>query len=192
MAFLQSLHPHRTAFFICLIFFKSPSSWSEGVMTPQRFKELAGMKGDNIALRPELASLPFWKNAKCSITMKYQDGKVSKEDCLVTAKTIEGRFLVFSMESQFYKHLMYSIVGYDEKAAAIRHWGLFGETLTEATIVIDPKKQASASTARYGDGFEEITVETSSETEVCDHSLVYKNGVLFMTRDAITRPVLAE
>ena len=147
------------------------------------------MAGDTNALRPELASLPFWKNATVSITMKYQDGKVFKEDCIQTAKTVAGKYIVFSTKSQYYKQTMHAIAEYDEKALAIRHWGLFGETLTKATMIFDPEKKLSASTARYGEGFEEISVGSCSEAEMSDHTLVYKDGILFMTRDAKTRPV---
>lgn len=59
------------------------------------------------------------------------------------------------------------------------------------TIVLDPQKKASAATARYDGGFEEITVGTFSDTEVSEHTLVLNNGALFMTRDARARPVPA-
>ncbi len=180
------------AFCIYLVLLTAGSTWSAEEMTPKRFKELVATVGDTNALRPELASLPFWRKAKCSITMKYQDGKVFKEECLQTAKTIGGRYIVFSMESDYYKETMHAIAGYDEKASAIRQWGLFGDVLTEATVIFDPEKKLSASTSRYGDGFEEISVGSSSDAEMSDHTLVYKRGVLFMTRDAKTQPIRAE
>jgi len=160
-------------------------------MTPERFRQLVATAGDTNALRPELAALPFWRDAKCSITMKYQDGKIFKEDCTQTAKTIAGRYIVFSMDSQYYKQTMYAVAGYDEKASAIRQWGLFGDTLTEATMIFDPKTKVSASTARYGDGFMEICAGICSDTEMTDHTVVYKDGVLYMTRDAKTCPATA-
>ncbi len=175
---------------ICLVLLTAGSAWSQEKMSPKRFRELAATPGDTNALRPELASLPFWRNARCSVTMKYQDGKVFKEDCSQTAKTIGGKYIVFSMESQYYKQTMHAIAGYDEKSAAIRQWALFGDTLTQATMIFDPEKKVSASTSRYGDGFEEISVGSCSDTEMSDHTLVYKGGVLFMTRDAKTRPVV--
>ena len=159
-------------------------------MTPKRFKELVATAGDTDALRPELATLPFWRSAKCSITMRYQDGKVSKEDCTQTAKTIAGKYIVFSMDSQYYKQTMHAIAGFDEKASAVRQWGLFGDTLTEATMIFDPETKVSASTSRYGDGFMEISAGSCSDREMTDHSVVYKDGVLFMTRDAKTRPIV--
>jgi hypothetical protein len=177
------------ALFACLILFVAGNVWSQEEMTPRRFKELVAMAGDTNALRPELASLPFWRAAKCSITMRYQDGKVFRETCTQNAKTIAGKYIVFSMDSQYYKQTTYAIVGYDEKASALRLWGLIGDTLTEATMIFDPETKISASTSRYGDGFMEISAGTCSDTEMTDHAVVYKDGALFMTRDAKTRPI---
>lgn len=174
---------------VCLILLGAGNGCSQKEMTPKRFMELVATAGDTDPLCPELASLPFWGEAMCSTTMKYQDGRVFTEDCVQTAKTIGGKYVVFSMDSQYYKHTMHTIVGYDEKALAIRQWGLFGDTLTEGTIVFDPEKKVVASAAAYGDGFTEISAGSCSEAEQSDHTLVYKDGVLFMTRDVKTRPI---
>jgi hypothetical protein len=179
----------RTFLCICLVVLITDIASSQEAMTPVRFKELVAKPGDTNALRPELASLPFWRHANCSVTMKYQDGKVFKEDCVQSAKTVEGKYIVFSMDSKFYKQQMYAIAGYDDKASAIRQWGLFGDTLTEATMIFDPRKKISASTSTYGEGFMEISVGSCSDTEMSDHTLVYKDGVLFMTRDVKTSPI---
>jgi len=176
------------ALYVCLVLLIVGNARGEE-MTPKRFKELVAIAGDTNALRPELAALPFWREAKCSITMRYQDGKVFQEECIQTAKTIAGKYIVFSVDSRFYKQTMHAIAGYDEKASAIRQWGLLGNTLTEATVIFDLEKKLSASTSRYGDGFEEISVGNSSDVEMSDHTLVYKDGILFMTRDARTRPI---
>ena len=174
---------------VCLVLLLAGSAWSQE-MTPERFRELVATAADTNALRPELAALPFWRSAKCSITMRYEDGKVFKEDCTQTAKTIAGKYIVFSMDSQYYKRTMHAIAGFDEKASAVRQWGLFGDTLTEATLIFDPETKVSASTSRYGDGFMEISAGSCSDTEMTDHTVVYKDGVLFMTRDAKTRPIV--
>jgi hypothetical protein len=174
---------------VCLVLLIAGSVWSQE-MTPKRLRELVATAGDTNALRPELAALPFWRDAKCSITMRYQDGKVFKEDCAQTAKTIAGKYIVFSVDSQYYKQTMHAIAGFDDKASAVRQWGLFGDTLTEATMIFDPETKVSASTSRYGDGFMEISAGSCSATEMTDHTVVYKDGVLFMTRDAKTRPIV--
>jgi len=160
-------------------------------MTPEHFKRLVAAPGDTNALRPELASLPFWRESRCSVTMRYQDGKVFREECVQTAKTVAGRYIVFSMESQYYKQTMNAIAGYDDKALAVRLWGLYGDTMTEATMVFDQEKKTSASTSSYVGGFMEISVGSYSDTEMSEHTLVYKDGVLFMTRDVKTRPVVS-
>jgi hypothetical protein len=174
---------------MCLAFLLTPIGWSQETMTAERFRKIVATPGDTNVLRPELASLPFWRSAKSSIGLKYQDGRVFKEECLSTAKTVEGRYIVYSLDSQYYKQTMYAIAGYDERASAIRQWGLFGDTVIEATVVFDPDKKISAWTSSYGEGFMEISVMSYSDQESTDHALVYKDGALYMTRDAKTRPI---
>jgi len=174
---------------ICLVSLIAGVVLGQEPMTSDQFRKLVDTPGDMNALRPELASLPFWRNAKCSVSLKYQDGRVFKEVCMQTAKTVGGRYIVFSTDSQLYKQPMHAIAGYDEKASAIRQWGLFGDTLTEATMIFDPERKICASMATYAGGFSEISVGSHSETEMSDHALVYKDGVLFMIRDVKTWPI---
>ncbi len=181
----------KMLFYICLVSLFAEVAWSQEPMTLEQFKKLVDTPGDTNALRPELASLPFWRNARCSISLKYQDGRVFKEECARTAKTVGGKYIVFSTDSQYYKQTMHAIAGYDENASANRQWGLFGDTLTEATMIFDPERKTSASTATYAGGFIEISVGSHSEKEMSDHTLVYKDGVLFMTRDVKTWPIVA-
>ena len=176
---------------ICLAFLVTGVAWSQEAMTPELFNKLVATPGDTNSLRPELASLPFWRDAKCSVTLKYQDGKVFKEECIQSAKTIGGRYIVFSTDSQYYKQTMHAVAGYDEKASAIRQWGLFGNTLTESTMIFDSEKKTSASTSTYAGGFMEISVGSCSDKEMSDRALVYKDGVLFMTREVKTWPIAA-
>lgn len=157
-------------------------------MTPARFREIVSMPGDSKALRKELSSLTIWKNSVCSMTMNFQDGREFKEECAQTTRTIGGDYVVFSLDSKFYKQTIHSIVGYDSASSTIRCWGLYGDVLTQATIVLDPEKKTSASISRY-DGFEEITVCKISDTEMSEYTKALKDGVLFMTRTAKTRPV---
>jgi len=180
----------KTSLWLCLLLLVTDVVAAQETMTPERFKQLVATPGDNTALRPELASLPFWKNSKCNVTMKWQNGKIFKEDCLQTSKTIGGKYLVFTTESKFYNRTMYAVGEYDEKASAIRLWGLYENTLTQATMVVDLEKKISASTSNYGD-FMEISVGSCSANEMSDHTLVYKNGVLFMTRDVKAQPLAA-
>jgi hypothetical protein len=178
----------RTQCCIFLVLFVTAIAWSQEPMTPERFKEIVAAPGDSKALRPELAAIPLWRNAKCSIVLKYQDGRTFKEECDSKAKTVEGKFIVYSLDSQYYKQTMYAITGFDGKGATIRDWGLFGDTLTEATTVFDPARKVSASTSNYGDGFMEISVMSYSDREMTSRTLVFKNGVLFMTRDVKAWP----
>lgn len=157
-------------------------------MTPAPFREIITLPGDAKALRKELSTLTIWKNSVCNMTMNFQDGRVFKEECAQTTRTIGGDYIVFSLDSKFYKQTIHSIVGYDSASSTIRCWGLYGDVLTQSTIVLDPEKKTSASTSRY-EGFEEITVCTISDTEMSEYTTALKDGVLFMTRTAKTRPV---
>jgi len=55
------------------------------------------------ALRPELASFPFWNAARCSTVIKLPDGQVFIEESVATAKTVGGKYVACSMDSQFSK-----------------------------------------------------------------------------------------
>jgi hypothetical protein len=178
----------RTRCCIYLTLLVTTILWGQEQMTLERFRKIVATPGDTNALRPQLASLPFWRNAKCSIALRYQDGRTFNEECDSRAKTVEGRYIVYSLDSQYYKQTMYSITGYDENASTIRDWGLFGDTVTEATVVFDPAHKVSAWTSSYGSGFMEISVKSYSDQEMTAHDLVYTNGILFMTRDVKVRP----
>lgn len=171
---------------ICLFSFIASVAWSQEPITPELFRKIVATPPDTNALRPELASVTFWKDAKCKVSLKNQDGTAFNEECAQTAWTVGGRYIVFSTDTQYYKGAMYAIVGYDEKASAIRVWGLFGDTLTEATMVFDPARKIYAQTGTYAGGFMEISVGSYSDKEMSNHTLVYKDGVLFTTRDVKT------
>jgi hypothetical protein len=136
--------------------------------------------------------LPFWRNAICSVTLTYEEGRLVKEDCLQTAKTVGGKYIVITTESQLHKEPLHCIVGYDQRASAIKQWGLYKDAVTEATMIFDPEKKLTASTSTYGGGFMEISISSASDNEMSVHGRVYKNGVLFLTREVKTRPLKTE
>jgi hypothetical protein len=156
-------------------------------MTPELFKSIANAPGDTKPLAKELVDVPYWSEAVCSNYMKYQDGRVFTEQCSVAAKTVQGKYIVFTMDSQYYKQPMHGILSYDERAQSYKQWALFGTNLTEATVVIDFEKKISALTGNYEPGFMEISVGTFSDKESSEHAVAYKHGSLFMTRDSRTR-----
>ena len=165
------------------------SAGGQEAMTVEIFKKIVDTPGDSTPLLPKLAPVPFWSEAVCTNLMKYQDGRVFAEECSVSAKTVQGRYIVFTLNSQYYKQPMHGILSYDEKSQAHRQWALLGTNLTEATLVIDFEKKISAWTGRYEPGFMEISVGTFSDKESSEHALAYKDGVLFLTRDSKTRPI---
>jgi len=145
--------------------------------------------GDSTPLIPELSAAgPLWTNATVSISLKYESGKTFKEEVAATAKTVEGKYVVTTVRSQFYKQPMDSITTYDEEASAYKVWAIYGETLTEGHIVYDLQKKVFAVNSTYGDGFTELGVGSYFATESSDRTFIFKSGALFCTRESKTRP----
>jgi hypothetical protein len=174
---------------LCCMLGLSSLANGQGEMTVARFTQIEAKQGDITPLIVQLARVPIWKKAATSISMKYQDGRSFKEECTVTTKTVEGRYIVYTVESELYGQSVISILEFDEKAQFYKQWGLFGDTLTHSTIVYDFEKGILASTASYQPGFVEISVQTFSNEEKSAHTLIYRDGVLFLTRDSKTRPI---
>jgi len=163
--------------------------FGQETMTPERFKEIVAMPGDALPLPSQITSAgSMWTNAIASVVMKYQTGKVFTETIKVSGKTVGGKYLVFTAQSKFYQQPMNSIVTYDAKASALKTYALFGGVLTFTTSVADYDKKIYAENSSYGDGFDEITVGSYSDTENSERTMVYQNGVLFMTREVKTHP----
>jgi hypothetical protein len=173
---------------VCLI---AGVAWGEDAMTLEKFNALVASPGDTNTLRPELALFPFWKAARCSTVIKLPDGQVLTEESVATAKTIGGKYVVCSMDSQFNKEPLRAVIGYDEKASAIKSWGIADGSLAVGTIVLDPERRATAFSGTHGDVMQ-ISVGTYSDTESFSRMLVYKNGVLSLTREVRLRPMKAE
>jgi hypothetical protein len=158
-------------------------------MTQELFSKLVARPGDTNQLRSELRHVPFFTNAICTVVMKFEDGRVSNEECKESVRTVDGNYIVFDLDSQFYHQVIHAVVGYDEKAKSIRVWGLYGDVLTSAIVAIDLEKKSTASTASFAGGFMELSLGSFSDTESSDRTWVYKEGALFCTRDIKTRPV---
>ena len=175
----------------CSMFLIASGAWGQDSMTIEQFNSLVVAPGDTNALRTELASLPFWKIAKCSTTFKLPDGRVFTEESVANTKTIGGKYIVCSMDSKFLKEPQRAVIAYDEKASAIKSWGIAGGSLAVSTVVLDPDKKLTASSGAHGE-FMEISVGSYSQTESFSRVTVYKNGVLSLTRDARYWPIKAE
>jgi hypothetical protein len=175
----------------CSVFIIAGVAWGQDSMTLEQFNTLVAAPGDTNALRAELASLPFWKVAKCSTAFKLPDGRVFTEESVATTKTVGGKYIVCSMDSQYLKEPLRAVIAYDEKASAIKSWGTAGGSLAVGTIVFDPERRSSAFSGTHGDVMQ-ISVGTYSDTEAFSRMLVYKNGVLSLTREVRLWPVKAE
>jgi hypothetical protein len=155
------------------------ASSNQETMTPARFREIVGTPGDVVPLMPQLAAVPFWTNAVVSNVMTYASGKV-----------------VFTVQSKFYNQPMNSILAYDEKASALKVYGLYGDghagdIVTEGTAIYDYARKTYSIISSYGDGFKETTTGSYTDTEDSAKTVGYKEGVLFMTREVKTRPIVA-
>lgn len=165
------------------------------VMTAARFREIAATPGDKVPLLPKLAAIPLWTNAEATVVMNYATGKVVQEELSPQARTVGGKYVVYSFESKFYHKPVNCILTYDETASALKNFGLYADgqaddVVVEGTWVYDYDRKVYAGTSTYGNGFQEITVGSYSATESSDKVMVYRNGVLFMTRYVKTHPVL--
>lgn len=107
----------------CSVFLIAGAAWGQDSMTLEQFNTLVAAPGDTNALRAELASLPFWKVAKCSSAFKLSDGRVFTEESVATTKTIGGKYIVCSMDSQYLRESLRAVIVYDEKASALKSWG---------------------------------------------------------------------
>jgi hypothetical protein len=181
----------RTLLICCSVFLIAGVAWGQDSMTLEKFNALVATPGDTNALPAELASLPFWKAAKCSIVLKFPDGRVFKEESVVTAKTISGKYIVCSTDSQYSPEPMRAVIEYDAKASAIKSWGITGGSLAVSTIVFDSEKRVAASSGTHGE-FMQISVATYSDREAFSRLMVYKNGVLALNREVRSWPMKAE
>jgi hypothetical protein len=168
---------------------------SQETMTPARFREIVGTPGDAVSLAPQLAAVPFWTNATISNVMTYASGTVFQEEMTQTARTVGGKYVVFTVQSKFYNQPMNAILTYDKKSSALKVYGLYddghgGDIVTEGTAVYNYAKKTYIVTSSYGDGFKETTTGSYSDTEDSAKTVVYKDGVLFMTREVKTRPLV--
>lgn len=173
------------------------TSVSQEAITPARFREIVAAQGDAVPRIPQLASVPFWTNATISNVMTYATGKVFQEELTQTARTVSGRYVVFTVLSKFYNQPMNAILAYDETASALKVYGLYGngqggDIVTEGTAVYDYAKKTYTITSSYGDSFKETTTGSYTEAEDSAKTVVYKDGVLFMTREVKTRPFVPE
>ncbi len=153
------------------------------------FTKIASSRGDDTPLLPQLAKAgPHRTNATVTVAMKYQDGRDFNEQIMTTSKSVKGKYIVTTGESQYYHQKMTVISTFDEKASAYRNWALIGNVVTEQTTVYDFDKKIYATSSSYGDGFVEVGVGSYSDAAESSKTLVYKDGILFMTREVKVIP----
>lgn len=168
-------------------------AFAQEQMTPVRFREVVSAPGDQIPLNAKLSATgPLWTNVTSNVSFNYKDGKAFQEKMSETSKTVSGKYVVTTVQSQSNKQPMHSIMTYDENARCYKVWSLFGETITEGRIVYDLDKKIYAMDSAYGDGFTELGVGSFSNTEMSSRTFIFKKGVLFCTREVKTTPVAGD
>jgi hypothetical protein len=180
----------RILLFLPFLFLSSITAFSQEQMSAETFNQIASAPGDNMPLSDKLAAFPFWTNSEVNVFLKYEDGRTFKEDDVQTAKTVNGKYIVFTTESQFYKKPMNSIVMYVEKVSAFKNLAVYGNTIVGGTVVLDSEKKTYKTSSAYGDGFTEVGNGSYSDKESSERTLVYKNGALFMTREVKSKPLI--
>jgi len=161
----------------------------QGKMTPALFRDLVESPPDGVALRPELAKLPLWPEATIESTLTYADGRVVRERCRATSKTLRGEYVVFGVDSELYGQRVYSVLGYDVAAKVYRQWSLYDGQLVESTLAFDLAKGTSSAQARYGDGFTETSAGEFNSAGSSELARTYKGGALVLTRESKTTPL---
>ena len=185
---------NRIAIIVAILTFSACLGFSQQTMTPGRFRELAAASGDLVPLTPHLSPVPFWTNAVVNSVTTDAKGKVFKEAIPVTARTVGGKYIVFTLYSKFYQQPMNAILTFDEDASTLRDYGLSsdghgGDMLIEATVTYDYTRQTYTMVSSYGGGFKEVTTGSYTQAEDSARTVIYKDGVLFQTRETMTRPV---
>jgi len=162
----------------------------KAAVTPERFQELVDTPGDNVPLSHRVdIGVPLWTNAEINLVLNYASGRVVTEKMQGTAKTIAGKYIVHTVQSELHHQPMHSIFTYDEKSGEFKEYGLFSNKVTEATLTFDTKAKTFAAKASFGTGFTETSTGSYSDVGESSHTVVRLNGEYFMTRDETTRPV---
>ena len=161
---------------------------AQQTMTAEKFREIASSPGDDVTLNTNLlAAGPLWTNATVTVDLMYADGKKFHEAIPASIKTVKGNYLVATINSSLYKQPVNTIGAYEEATGCYKVWALYGEMLTESTMVCDTNKRIYSFYSAYG-GTLEYGVGSWNATNKWSHTLIMKEGVLFCTRDISSIP----
>ncbi len=158
-------------------------------LTPEKFDKIVSTPGDSIPLSGQLTNFPYWPKAETSMVLKTQDGKIVRDHIVGTARTVSGKYIVLSMQSQLYQQEINSVVYYNQKDSTFEIWGKDGDTMLKVSIVLDPQNKTYKTSASYGDGYIESGTGSWSDNEQDTRAFIYKKGTLIMTRDGKTVPI---
>jgi hypothetical protein len=174
---------------LAILFPLLAASCARSNMSPEKFDKLVSTPGDSIPLSGQITNFPFWPKAETSIVLKYEDGRIVKDHVVSVAKTINGKYIVFTMQSQLYQQPLNSIVSYNAESSTFEIWGNDGDSILKSTVVLNEQNRTYKSSASYGDGYTESGIGSWSDNEQSTRVSFYKNGTLIMTRDGKTAPI---
>jgi hypothetical protein len=180
---------NKTFLALSILMFQATGIFCQEQMSVEKFNQIASASGDNTPLVGKLATFPFWTKEEVSIFVNYESGTTSKEDVIQTAKTINGKYIVFTNQIQFIKQSMTSIVIYDEKTSAFKILAVSGNTIVQRTVVLDDGKKTYKISSSFDDGLTETGDGSYSDKQIYEKTCCYKNGVLFMTREVKSMPI---
>lgn len=125
---------NRLVIMLAILTLPAYLGFSQETMTPERFRELAATPGDLAPLEPQLSSVPFWTSAVESNVITYASGKVFKEETSVNARTVAGKYIICTFYSKLYRQTVNTVLTFDEKASAIKGYGLFSDSRGRNTL----------------------------------------------------------
>jgi hypothetical protein len=162
-------------------------------MTVKRFRKIVDAPADSVPLSAPLSLTPVWPHVVISNVMTYASGQVLQEEMKGGSHTVEGKYVVSAMNSQLYNQKFYYVTMYDAEEAVIKNYALTDNgkgrpMISESRVYPDFTNKTYIAKAVYGDFIESTTGSYTDTNEICK-SLIYKNGVLFLTRDLTIRQV---
>lgn len=183
-------NPMKTALIgIFFLLVRLPLVWGQASVTVAWFNEIAATAGDNVPLNSKLAAVgPVWTNATISISIKYEDGRSFEEEVPLTCKTVQGKYIVTTIYPQNNQKPTNTVVTYDDKTSSYKIWAMSREKIIEGQLIYDLRKKLYAVHSARSDGVTELGVGSYSDTESSSRTFIYKDGVLFSTRDSKTTP----
>jgi len=184
------------ALFLILLFSGRNVSAQEK-MTPDRFREIAAMPGDDVPLDSQFAmNRPYWPKTKWSVSLtdwSYTgtnvEGKTVRDEGTTVARTVRGKYIVSTVQSRL-RGVETFITTNDAKPGTFHVYRFIepAGVLTVATYVNDPQKKTFSGVEERGNGVKALN-NGSYTDKVCKQKvMIYQDDVLIMTQEFTLTP----